>query len=72
MELQGQLMSSAALFAGLLLLMQLLSRRETALSAGDKIAVAWPAPPRYWVRRPDKRAGTQINVRPRRDRTLLL
>jgi hypothetical protein len=72
MQLQEQLMASAALFAGLVFLMQLLSRRETALSAGDKMAVAWPAPPRHWVHRPSKRVNRQINVRPGRDRTLLL
>lgn len=69
---QEQFMLGVILFAGSVLILQLLPRWEAALSVGEKIAIAWSAPPRYWVRRPRKRVGTQINVRPRRDRNLLL
>jgi hypothetical protein len=69
---QEQFMLGVILFAGSVLILQLLPRREAALSVGEKIAIPSPARPRHWVRRPGKKAGVQINVRSRRGRPLLL
>jgi hypothetical protein len=71
-QLQERFMLGVTLFAGLVLFMQLLSRREGALPIGAKIEVVWPESPRNWVRRPHKRVGAKTSVLSRRNRTLML
>ena len=70
--LEEQLMFGATLFAGVVLILQLLLRREAALSVGEKLEVGWRESLRNSVRRPRKRVGAKTSAPPRRKRALFL